>query len=159
MSHSVAQAIESRSQSLFEKLVSNVDVANIVMALIGRLVIMATEQGKPIEGIAVENAEWSGRSLRARVRFNSVVLPSATLWQKQSDLHRYAESRARHLAKVFDKNPGLLRFFNDLAVKLESFCETKRLNFSDLKFEKSIITKENLLILNVAKNHLNPWER
>lgn len=159
MSRNVAEAIEGRAATLFEKMISNSDVSNVIMALVGRLVIMAHQLGKPIEGISVASPTWSGRKLTARIEFHSLMLTPPSLWAGQSDLKRYVASKSANMALVFDKNPGLLRFFNDLIGKLDQFCTHKSVEFRNLKLEKSIITPDNVLMMSVAKDHLGKWER
>ena len=159
MSQNVAEAIETKSGNLFDKLCSNGDVSNLIMALVGRLVIMAHQMGKPLEGIAIDKAVWSGRKLSARIVFNSLIIPSPGIWAGQSDLKIYVASKAANLARVFDKNSGVLVFFNDFVNKLDQFCTHKSIAFKDLKLEKSIITPDNILMVSVSIDHLGKWER
>ena len=159
MSKNVAEAIEGRNLSQFEKLISNEQVANVVMALLGKLVVMSAQAGKPMEGISVGDPIWNGRSLKAKIEFNSLSIAPMGLWQEAPDFVRYAQSRSQHLAKAFDKNPGLSRFFTKMLHMIEVFCEHKGLQFADLKVEKAFITPENMMVLTFSKEHVGLWER
>jgi len=154
-----AQAIESKSQTLFDKLVSNGELSNVVMAILGQLVIISSQQGKPIEGIVLGHPNWLGRSIRSKVAFNSLAIPSMGFWRGEDDLARYAQGRAANLARVFDKNPGVLKFFTSLIKEIDLFCTYKGIDFKDVKVEKAIITSEYVMIITLSKEHVGLWQR
>jgi hypothetical protein len=159
MSKNVAEAVQARSLSQFEKLISNEQLSNVVMALLGKLVVMSAQASKPIEGIAVSDPCWNGRSLKARIEFNSLSIAPMGLWHEAPDVVRYAQARSQHLAKAFDKNPGLSRFFTKMLHMIEAFCEHKGLQFADLKVEKAFITPGNMMVITFNKEHVGLWER
>lgn len=131
----------------------------MIMGLISRLVIMAHQYGKPIQGIFISSPKWSGRKITAHIEFNSLLVVSHGMWGGKSDLRDYVGSKARHMSMVFDKNPRILHFFTELVQMIDSFCETKRIPFADVKLEKSVITPDNVLMVSVSTDHLNKWER
>jgi hypothetical protein len=157
VSDNVAQAIEEATVGLIDKLNTNVAIANVVMALLGRLVIIAAQRGKPIEGIALESPQWSGNGLRAKITFNSLSIIPYGVWSGQSDVMKYALSRSAHLAKVFQKNPGLIKFFTELVMKLDAFSSSRGIQWVDLQLSKAFITPSDVLVLNVAKEHTGRW--
>lgn len=161
MSQNVAEAVAGRNLTLFEKMASNESLANVIMALIGRLVIMAHQSGKPIEGIALEPPVWLGRQARSRITFNTLSITRSPfgLWSPADDLQKYCASKSAHLAKVFDKNQGVKIFFSKLISEIENFCDHKRIAWKDLKVEKAFITPENTLVLKFSKEHVGLWER
>lgn len=159
MSKSVATAIEGRSQTLFEKIISNNDVANMIMALVSQLVIMSNQKGTPIEGIRISEPIWSdNNTLSARIEFSAINLTqSLGIWNTQDDMRNYVASKSAHLAKVFDRNPNVLTAFRNIVNSFDKFCDQKRIKFSSLKFEKSIISRENILAIIISKEHFNKW--
>jgi len=161
MSRNVADALESRSSSLFEKIASNAAISNVLMALLGRMVIMAQQAGKPIEGISLDRPIFFGRSIRARVKFNTLSLTRSPLglWAPADDLLRYAQSRSVHLAKVLERNNGVRVFFAAFCEEIDNFCNHKSIKWSDLKVEKAIITQDNLLVVTFSKEHVDLWGR
>jgi hypothetical protein len=156
---SPAQAIESKSKSLYDKLITNQEVSSVIMAILGQLVIISSQQGKPIEGIVLGSPNWLGRSIRSKVAFNAVSIPSMGLWRGDDDMLRYARGRAAHLSKVFDKNPGVLKFFTTLIKEIDLFCTYKGIDFKDVKIEKAIITTDYVMIITLSKEHMGIWQR
>lgn len=161
MSRNVADVLEGRASTLFEKIASNNAIANVIMALLGRLVIMAQQYGKPIEGISLDAPIFFGRSIRARIKFNTLSLTRSPLglWAPADDLVKYAQSRSMHLAKVLERNHGVQIFFSKFCEEIDNFCKHKQIKWSDLKIEKAIISQNNLMVVSFSKEHVNLWER
>jgi hypothetical protein len=161
MAKNVADVLEGRASTLYEKIGSNLAVSNVLMALLGRLVIMAQQNGKPIEGISLDTPIFFGRSIRARIKFNTLSMTRSPLglWAPADDLVKYTQSRSMHLAKVLERNNGVKVFFAKFCEEIDQFCKHKQIKWSDLKIEKALITPDNLMVVTFSKEHVSLWER
>ena len=155
---SVGQAISSRQATLYEKLATNGEVANSVMALIGRLVIECANRGKQVAGISTSSIIAANGEFKFNIIYHSINSPTLGLWQPQNDIKNYVASKSAHLAKVLDANPRLIKTIEDLIDQIDRFCDHKGVAFKDFKVDKLFITKEDTFVLK-SKSHLDRWGR
>ena len=137
MSQNVAQVVEGRASTMFEKLAQNVDLANVVMGFLGRIIIMCQQRGRPIQGVDATPVVVSKDEFRFGISFNDLVITPMGIWQPQGDLMSYAKSRSAHLAKALERNNKLIRTFTDLVERVEKYCERNRIPFRDFKIKKA----------------------
>ena len=139
MSQNVAEEIESKASTLFEKLASNVDLSNVIMGFLGRVIIICKEKGKPIQGVSTTEVTESNDEFRFGLSFNTLVITPMAIWQAQHDLVHYIQSRSSSLAQVLQRNQKLVGTFNDLVSVIDKYCQRKGMKFRDFKVKKAFI--------------------
>lgn len=148
MSQNVAEVLEGRAATLFEKLASNNDLANVMMGFLGRIIVMCHQMGKPIQGVGCTEIVEFENEFRFGVSFNDLVITPMGLWQAQGDILAYARSRSVHLAKALERNQKLIRTFISLVESVEKYCERKRMRLEDFRIKKAFIhPKTNTCII------------
>jgi hypothetical protein len=139
MSSNVAETIEGRQSTLFEKLSSNNDLANVIMAFLGKIVLMCHQRGKPIQGVETTDVVEVNDEFRFGLSFNDLVITPMGIWQNQGSILHYAQSRSVHLAKALERNGKIMRTFTQLVEAVEKRCQRKGMSFKDFKLKKAII--------------------
>jgi hypothetical protein len=139
MSNNVAEVLEGRATTLFEKLAQNNDLSNVIMAFLGRIVLMCNKMGKPIEGVITTEVNESNDEFRFGVTFNSLIMSPPGLWQAQGDILTYAKARSIHLAKALERNNKLMHTFTNLVEAVSRYCDRKGLSFKDFKIKKAFV--------------------
>ena len=161
MSQTVYDQLASKKESLADRFGLNPELGNVVLALLGRLVIICQERGKPIEGIiigpiATTQSNNKDLTLRAHVIFGSVAVSRSAMWQLQTDFAKYAQSKAAGLALALQRNPTLANFFEDLAMCVDNWSKEIRLPFENIKVKQSIISVPgDIFVLKLGKELLD----
>jgi hypothetical protein len=148
---SIAQVLETRASTLFEKVISNNDIATAIMALIGRLTIDCVKRGRSVAGISTTEITESQGEFRFGITYHTIPTQSQGLWQGTDDLRRYVESKSGHLAKVLDANPRLTRTIRNLVESIDLYCKHHSMQFKDFKIEKMFITQNDMFVLKSKK--------
>lgn len=158
MSNTVLEELGSK-RPLIEKMISNIQVANLFMGLLGKTFVMAVhEKSKPFEGVEFSPVTIQGGEFRFRITFSSISVQKQTLWQFGSDFNNYVAGRSARMAEALNKNPGFIKFFEDLIEKMNVFCRHKGIRFADLKIRHVFFTHNDVGVIQVNKQHLTRWE-
>lgn len=155
----ISEYLQSRKQSLYEKITTNKEIAGLLMSFISNLVILASRKGMPIEGIEFGSPHEYQGEIKARIKFNSLSIPKIEIWGAKDDFVRYTMQYSKHLYKALDKNPRIGYFFEKLMDVFEKYGERKGLTWSEVCFKKAIITKEDYLVIKLGKETLDKWNR
>lgn len=160
MSKNVSEVIESRNSTLFEKLASNNDLSNVIMGFLGRIVLMCQQTGKPIEGVETTMVNEYDGDFRFGIVFHDIFISPMGIWQGQGDVVNYARSKSVHLAKVLERNAGIIRTFTNLVEVVEGFCDRKGIRFSEFTVRKAIIHQgSNTCVIRYGKPTLKDGRR
>lgn len=155
MSNNVAEVFENRASTLFDKLVENQDLANVVMGFLGRIILMCHQKGLPIEGVVTTDVNEFDDEFRFGVAFSHIVASPMGLWQAQGDILTYAKSRSTHLAKALERNAKIMKTFRNLIEAVDQYCKRKRISFSSLKVKKAFIhPKTNVCVIRTGEPDL-----
>lgn len=153
------EVMASVKPALVERLATNPDLCNFILALLGRSIILCAEKGTPLEGIEI--ADFTAEDLpegdvlfKARIEFHMLPITAASLWPPQSDFAQYTRSKAHGLGMALEKNPRLNAFFQTMVEMIEKYADHKGIQFGRLKAQKALITTDNILMLQVGKNVL-----
>lgn len=157
MAQSVFEVMAGRQQSLLEKLGENPDLCNLVLALLGKAIVICSQRGLPLEGIEMGTltaTDLPTRDVvfRAPITFHPLPVTAASIWPPQSDFAHYTRSKAYGLGMALQKNPKLAVFFQSLVQAIETYAQHRGLQFGKLKVQKSIISTSNVLVLQVGEN-------
>jgi hypothetical protein len=155
----VSQFLQSRKQSLYEKICANKEVAGLLMSFISNLVIMCHRKGTPIEGISFGSPHEYQGEIKAKIKFSSLSIPKIEIWGAKDDFVRYTMQYSKHLYKTLEKNPGVGYFFEKLMDVLELHGERHGLEWNQVCFKKAIITKDDYLVIKLGKETLDKWNR
>jgi hypothetical protein len=155
----VSEFLQEKRQGLYEKVLENKEVAGLLMSLLANLVVLAHKRNVPIEGIDFGQPFEAMNEVRGQIRFNSLSIPSASIWGANNDFVRYSAQYGEHLWKALQKNPRIGKFFEQVVDVMDGYCQRKRIEFKDLHFKKAIITKENVLVVKLGKETLDRWGR
>lgn len=163
MAESVYQQMsESGKELLADKLATNPDLCNVVLALLSRLIVMADMERKtPMEGIRMAPPTNSvlGNGdcvIRSQVTFGGMAVSRPAMWPPQSDFAVYVRSRAHGLGLAMQRNPKLCEFFQSMVEALDQYCLDKGLQFGALIVKKKIISVPgDVLVLQVGRKLLD----
>lgn len=154
---SAGDVLESKRESLLEKLVSNVEVATTVMAFLGHIIVQCAKTGKQIAGVRTSPISEFDGNFTFKITYGSINVQSIGLWKMDNgSVADYICSRSMHMARALNANPSLIKTFEDLVSAIDRFCDRHRISFSDFKIEKRIVTRENVCIL---KTKVDRWGR
>ncbi len=155
----VSEFLQGKKGGLYEKVISNKEVSSLLMALLSNLVILCHKKGTPLEGLVFDTPHEANGDVTARIRFNSIALPSAQIWEGGNGFVAYTAQYGRSLYKALEKNPRIGKFFEDVVDVLDKYGRRKGLEFSEVAFKKAIITKENVFVLKMGRETLDKWSR
>ena len=157
---SVATHLEDTRSRLLKKLYKNEDLCNVVIALLGRLTLMAHGRGGP-KSIRISDVQEHGNGeFRARISFAPVSLRTPSRPTPKNDLMDYMASKNIALASVLAYNTDVADFFQTLVGKIEQYAAFKSIPFYRLKVLTggAFISKDNELVIRVGKNALSDTE-
>lgn len=161
MSQNVYEQLAIEKKNLADKLGENAEIGNIVLALLGRLIILSQERGRPIEGIATApllNSKLGNGDLviRSKITFNALSIIRPAMWQLQSDFARYTLSKARGLALALQRNPKLSDFFENIVEAIDQWCRSENVQFPGVRVKQAIISNPgDVLVLKVGRKLLD----
>jgi hypothetical protein len=161
MSNNVSQLLETEKPRLLEKMVTNPDLCNVVLALLGRCLIEAQNRSKPMEGIALgelqsEQSPDGDLVMRSKVEFHSVALTNPAVWPLQSNFALYVRAKAQGMAMALQKNPKLGVFFESLVERIESYAAHKQIPFDTVVVKQSMISNPgDMLVLKIGRKLLD----
>ncbi len=148
----VFEQMAAKQGNLLATILTNQDAASLVMGLLGRMIYFAeVEKNMPVEGITVDPLVIEGHTFKARVRFSPVALARSFIWSPKKEFVDYVRMKAGNMAQAMNDNPNLGKFFQDLVAGLVRYCEHKGFPFAHLQFTKHIITKDWVIVLEVAR--------
>jgi hypothetical protein len=148
----VLQELAGKRGNLLATILTNEDVAALVMGLLGRMIYFAeTEKRMPVEGITVDPLVVEGNVFKARVRFSPVAIARSYIWSPKKEFVDYVRMKAGNMAQAMSDNPNLGKFFQDLTEHLVRYCEHKGFPFAHLQFTKHVITPDWVVVLEVAR--------
>ena len=160
MSQNVAEQISSSKPKLYQKIVENEDITNILIALLGKLVITYSRAGE----IRLSPIVVAGNEFRSRIEIvgNPLVLPPRLVIH--NDLRDYMASKNIALSRVLALNKHVADFFQELLERLVSYSEFNHIDFKDLKVVQgcAFISKDHEIVIKVGKESiedLTPWDR
>lgn len=160
MAGNVTEVLAGKAQTLLEKLVTNPDLCNFILGLLGRCIVVCANLGRPIEGIEighldVQEIENGDLTLRAPVTFHDMQVTPASIWPPQNDFAQYTRSKANGLGMALQKNPKLSVFFQEMVTRIDSYCSHRGLQFGALHVKQAVLTSNNRIVLKVGKNVLD----
>ena len=152
------QMSEAGKEALADKLVTNPDLCNLVLGLLGQLIILADRVKKtPLEGIRMGPLTTSILAdgdcvIRSQVNFGSFAVTRPAMWPPQSDFAVYVRSRAHVLGMALQRNPTLCDFFQHVVETLDAYCLDKGLKFGALVVNKKMISNPgDVFVLQVGR--------
>jgi hypothetical protein len=157
MSQNVYEQMAGDKKTLADKLGTNSELGNVILALLGRLVIESNLRSKPIEGIEMApflNSRLGNGDLimRSKVTFNALAIARPAMWQLTSDFARYAQSKAMGMAMALQRNPKLADIFTGIVEAIEAWAQDRGLRFEDVKVKQAIISRPgDVFVLKVGK--------
>jgi hypothetical protein len=161
MSQNVYEQLAQDKKTLADKLGTNTELGNVVLALLGRLIIVAQERGKPIEGITLApllNSRLGNGDLviRSKVTFSSLSIYRPAMWKLTSEFARYAQAKAAGLAQGLQRNPRLADFFEQVVEAVDQWTHGAGVQFGGVHVKQAILSNPgDVLVLKVGKNVLD----
>ena len=153
MSKSVAEEIGNEKPRLLAKICENEDVANVLIALLGKLVITYRTAGE----IRFSPLQVTDNEFRSRISIieNPIIKPPQLA--VRNDLRDYMASKNISLAKVLLLNRHVADFFQELVSRMVNYCDFRHIQFKDLKIITggAFISKDGELVIRVGKDNTN----
>lgn len=154
MSVNVAQEIAEKKPLLLQKIESNDDLASVLMALLGRVILEATARGFKINGVRMgELFEIGNGEFRCRITYmdTSLILPVKI--QIQSSFSKYMAGKNMAMARALSVNASIAGFFEALTSRIEQWAEHKRIPFNEIKVITggAFISRDNELVIRLGK--------
>lgn len=149
MSQNVSQQIADTKPLLLQKIEENGEIANVLMALLGKLVINYRTQGEiRMAPIMVEDNEFRSRII---VIQNPLARPPRLVMH--NDLRDYMVAKNIALAKVLTLNKDIADFFQELVSRLVAYSDFKNIPFKELRVIQggAFITKDHEFVLRVGR--------
>lgn len=149
---SVLHQMEGNNKRLLDVMLTNQDVCSLVMGLLGRIIYFAeTEKRMPVEGITIDDLTVQANVFKARVNFSPVAIARSFIWTPKSEFKAYVALKAGKMAQALTDNPNLGKFFEQLVEALINYAKFKGFPFQHLQFTRHIITKDWVIVLEVAR--------
>lgn len=158
MSQNVYEQLAQTKKPLADKMGENAELGNVILGFLGRIIMMAIERGKPIEGVTTAPllASRLGNGdlvIRSKVVFYPLPIHPPALWRLQSDFARYTQGKAHGLAQALQKNAKLAGFFQEVVECIESWANERGMQFGAIRVKQSIISNPgDVFVLKVGKN-------
>lgn len=144
--------LAGKRSSLLDKLRTNGDLASVAMGLLARLIYVAEiEKCVPVKGITIGEIAVEEDTFKAQVVFNKISIAGSGIWNPKRSFSDYVALKAGKMAQAMADNPYLGRFFEDLVEHLDAWARHKGIRFADLEMSKHIITKTDMIVLQVGK--------
>ena len=153
MAETAHQQAANQSPELAKKIEGNAQIANLYMALLGKLVVESQKRGKPMAGITIGKVMASGMTLKFRVNFSSLIMPPTPEFvnSRYSDEYDYIAAKAKGLAVAMQRNPEFIRLLNDLVGTCERIASFKCIPFNYLRVKQAFLGKdEDILVIELA---------
>lgn len=149
MSQSVSEELEDTRSHLHKKLAANEDLANVLMALLGKIVINYRSSPK-LEFTAPQGNEQGVFTARIIPHSTTLTVPSRIIIK--NDLGDYMASKNIALSKAL-QSKEVADFFQMLIQRIEQFAEHKHIPFPDLKVVQgsAFISNDHEFHLQVGK--------
>jgi len=152
MSDTVGRYLDGQGGGTAEKAAENVQLANLFMGLLGRMIVEAQQRGKPLEAIAIGRPEVvNGTTIAARVEWRSIIPASSAgaefISSRYSDVGDFIAAKAAGLSRACARNPQFVRFLNSFFGVVENLCRHKGWKFEDVRVTRAILSKEDSLVI------------
>lgn len=154
MSMNVFEQIQGTKPLLTRKLMENMDLSNLLMAWLGRLILMCQSVGCPIEGVQIGELQVMGGEFKARISFNQLALVRAPESMYRDDFFEFAQAKSAAMARAMTKNPDLMKFFQKLVEAIDKHCTYKGWDFKTVRIVYSYITPDNMLVMRVRRQYV-----
>lgn len=155
MSTNVFEQIAGTKPVLTTKLMGNSDLSNLLMAWLGRLVLMCQSVGAPIEGIQIGVLKVNGSEFRAKINFSTLSLSrTSSVISGRDDFYEFAKAKSFGLAQALTKNPDLMVFFQKLVEAIDRHCVNKGWDFKTVRMPYSFISPDNYLVIKVQRHYV-----
>lgn len=159
MKNNVFEQLTGARPKFLRKLEQNADLCNVFIALLGRIYIVATNHGLPIDGARMGPISVIGNGeFRSKVTFVKVAITTPiNLLASRSSLKEYLAKKHSSLAGILDANPHLAKGFESLVNVIDRWAIHKGINFSDLKIAQgemaagAFISREGEIVVRVKK--------
>jgi len=161
MSETVAQELVDKKPLLLQKIESNEDLANVLMALLGRLVLECTSKGFKLNAIRFSDLSEKDGRFQARISYlqNSLFVPTKTI-QPRNDFISYLASKNSALVAVLRVNEHVAKLFETLVARIEQYAFHKSIPFNELQVltNGAFISRDNDLVITVGKEDVHVTE-
>lgn len=152
MTRNVSEQIASEKPLLLAKIEENTDVANVLIALLGKLVLDYRTAGQ----IKMSPIQIVGNEFRSRIEIvaNPMALPPQLVMH--NDLRDYMAAKNIALARVLTLNKHIADFFQDLVERIVAYSDFHHIPFKDLKVIQgsAIISQDNEFSIKVGRESI-----
>lgn len=156
MAETVLQQLASQDSVVAFKATENGQMANLFMALLGKMIVEAAQRGKPIQGIAISRPSITNSRLSAHIVFHGIhtSIGVPILDRRYDDVGEYVKARSMGLSMAMAKNTAFTKFLSELFEVLESFCKHKGWPYKALKVSAAFLDKDDNLIAELENGAL-----
>jgi hypothetical protein len=150
----VTQEMVDRKPLLLQKIESNPDLANVLLALLGRIILESAAKGYKINGVRLSEIHEVGNGdFRCRISYQDTSLIVPVKIMARSDFATYMAGKNIAMARALSINPSIAQFFEAVTMRLEQYAEHKRIPFPELKVLTggAFISRDNELVIRVGK--------
>jgi len=127
----------------------NLDIAKTLQALMSNLIHICGQRGVSVAAVEFGDIAIEGRLFKSQLRFRAAagyIQP----FSQQSDFHTYLQQKQLKVARAFEANPHLGKFFTKMVNALTLHARMRGIRYRDLKVDKAIIDHNYVLVM-----HLN----
>ena len=149
MIENASQAIASDKPYLLEKIEQNTDIANVLIAMLGKLVISYRTAGQ----IKMAPIQVIDNEFRSRVEVVGTPLSLPPQLVMHNDLRDYMTAKNIALARVLTLNKPIADFFQELVMRLVAYADFHHIAFKDLRVVQgsAFISKDNKFVIKVGR--------
>jgi hypothetical protein len=151
MSEDLMSAVGLVSGSLLDKLASNRDLCNSVVALVG---FMSTElSGAGAKRVNISDVEMVERQMRARITISRTGYASVAASQPCSDkLLEFMGQEGILFYRFVNAHPDVVKWIRQIIEKMETYAMQKGVAFSSIEFgdHGAFVDKAKYIVLEIA---------
>ena len=150
MSKNASQAIANNKPLLLQRIEENEEIANVLIALLGKLVIQYSKAGQ----IIMSPVGCSDNEFTSRITVVDRPLITPPQLVMHNDLRDYMAAKNIALAKVLTLNKHIADFFQELVSRISAYADFKGIPFKDLRVVQgsAIISKDNVFAMKVGRD-------
>jgi hypothetical protein len=154
MSDNVFEQLEDESPRFRAKLETNQDLCNVLIALLGRIILVSQSFGRGVNAARLGPvSEYGNGEFRMSLFYLTTTLVTPISVTRKSALRDYMFAKQISLARVLSVNPQIADRFQELIEQIDRWATHKRIPFCDLKVITggAFISRDLDVVIRVAK--------